>query len=128
MNDFGTVKIRKENRMSLIVIAKRIWEYFPWAWVTILLSTGYMYLILGPAPEPTNLIDFIWSKIHLFALIRVGSVVGGVIFLFFILVDISLIKKRSLKYKTPYRILSILIITVLVGIIHYLLEKTLDLI
>lgn len=110
--------------------AKTIWEYALWTMAALLLGMGYMYLVLGPPPEPTNTWNFFLGKIYLFGLVRIGLVVGGIVAVLFIIFDAFFIKRKWAlsKNKLGIRIIALLILLVLVAMLHYLLEKTINLI
>ncbi|MEB2777372.1 hypothetical protein SYJ56_18805 [Algoriphagus sp. D3-2-R+10] len=105
-------------------------EYTLWFIASVTLGIYYMYLILGPPLEPDSLITIVGNEIYFFALTRVGFIIGSIVFILFLLVDTTLLKShlKSFLPQLPVRIVSLLALTVMVGMIHYLLEKTLDLI
>lgn len=122
--------MNKENNMKRRKWSKIIWDYAWWTMFALLLGIGYMYLVLGPLPETKNLWDFLFGKIYLFGLLRIGLIIGGIVAILFMLVDVFLINKRQIfgMHKVRVRMLALLIILVFVTTIHYLLEKTIDLI
>ena len=122
--------MNKDNSKSRRKWTKIILEYVSWTMVALPLGIGYMYLVLGPLPEATNLWGFFFGKIYLFGLVRIGLIIGGIVAILFILLDVFWINKRQIfsKYKVVVRMLALLLITAFVATIHYLLEKTIDLI
>jgi hypothetical protein len=118
------------KHLSINVLAKILLEYAFWLIVALALGICYMYLVLGTAPEPDGLIGFVVSQIHFFVLTRVGVIIGGIVFLLFLTLDITLFKSKikSFQQLIAVRIFALLVLTKIVGLIHYLMEKTLDLI
>ena len=122
--------MNKETTMSRKKWAKTIWEYALWTMAALLLGLGYMYLVLGPPPEPTNTWNFFLGKIYLFGLVRIGLIIGGIVAVLFIIFDVFLINRKWAlsKNKLGIRIIALLVILILVTTLHYLLEKTINLI
>lgn len=122
--------------MSMGKIKSRPWrtkivlEYTLWTIVALIMGIGYMYLVLGPLPEANNLWDFFFGKLYLFGLVRVGLTIGSIVAVLFILFDVFLINKKQIfgKRKMMVRMLTLLLILAVVAILHYLLEKTFNLI
>ncbi len=109
---------------------KRVLEYVLWALAAQLLGIGYMYLVLGSVPDDTTLISFIFSKIYFIGLVQVGGTIGAILAVIFILFDLFYLKRKWPPSKSLFgiRFLSMLVILLVIGIIHYLLEKTFDVI
>lgn len=121
------------NKKETISWQKRgsiILEYALWTMAALLLGMGYMYFILGSIPEATNAWNFFLGQIYLFALIRIGLLIGGIVALLFILFDVLYLKRKLIATKNSFliRVISMLLITGIVGVIHYILEKYLDVI
>lgn len=109
---------------------KRIFEYTLWTIAALLLGMGYMYLILGPTPEETSLVSFTTSKLYFFGMIYVGSIIGAILATLFILLDIFYLKSKwqQSQHSLLKRVMSMLLLLAGVAILHYLLEKTFDVI
>jgi hypothetical protein len=109
---------------------KRVLEYVLWTLAALLLGVGYMYLILGSVPEETTVISFIFSKIYYIGLFQVGGIIGSILAVIFILFDLFYLKRKWQPSKQLFRIrvFSMLGILVVIGVLHYLLEKTFDVI
>ncbi|WP_319381730.1 hypothetical protein [Thiomicrorhabdus sp.] len=109
---------------------KRIFEYVLWTIAALLLGIGYMYLILGPAPEETSLVSFTTSKLYFFGMLYVGSIIGAILAVLFILFDVFYLKRKWQQSKHLFlkRVISMLFLLAGVGVLHYLLEKTFDVI
>ncbi|KAB5492128.1 MULTISPECIES: hypothetical protein [Flagellimonas] len=122
MNKVGIKSSRKRIKIVL--------GYAWWTMAALLLGIGYMYLVLGPLPEATNLWDFFFGKIYLFGLVRIGLIIGSIVATLFILSDVFLIRKKQIfgTNKVLVRMLALSIILVVVATLHYLMEKTIDLI
>ena len=110
---------------------KIIISYFCWICIAILFAYGYMFLILGPIPEPSNgFIDIIGFIIYQVALLRVGPILAGIIAALYLLVDIFYLQKKLKEHskKRVIRFLVMFIIAIVVGFVHYMLEKVIDVI
>jgi len=109
---------------------KIITEYVLWTIASLFLGVGYMYLLLGPAPEDTDTISFIVSKIYFIGLFQVGGTIGAILAVLFILFDVFYLKGnwQSSPQFFKIRALSMLVILVVLAVVHYLLEKTFDVI
>ncbi|MBN7818747.1 hypothetical protein [Bowmanella yangjiangensis] len=105
-------------------------EYLLWAVAALLLGVGYMHLILGSAPEQTSSLSFLIAKIYFLALLYVGGIVGAILAVFFILFDVFYLKRKwqSSTHFFTIRAASMLFILMVVATLHYLLEKTFDVI
>lgn len=114
-----------------MTLLKQLPSYLCWICIAILFAYGYMFLILGPKPEPSNgflgMISFI---VYHVALLKVGPIIASIIAGVYLLVDIFYLKKKynPLSNKIIIRFLVMLTITIVVGIIHYMLEKVIDVI
>lgn len=97
---------------------KLIITYVGWVLVAILLSFGYVYLVLGPKAGLWDSLRIAYDVIMLY----LGVGIGLVIALIFILVDVFYLKKKlknNLK-NTIIRFLVMIIITFLVAITLYI--------
>ncbi|MDH7447575.1 hypothetical protein [Aquimarina sp. 2201CG14-23] len=109
---------------------KQILVYLIWTITALLLGIGYMRIVLGPNKAST---EGLWYLLHIFfdlGLFYVGLVIGVVIAFLFILLDVFYLKKKlknSIK-SNVIRFGFLLVITVFVAVIHYVLEKVVDII
>lgn len=109
---------------------KLILTYFIWTILSLLLGIGYMRLVLGPNDVSE---EGMWYLLHLFydmGLFHVGVWIGVAIASCFILLDVFIIRKKlkNNPKKTTIQLLTLLAITVVVAIVHYILEKVIDVI
>lgn len=113
-----------------MTVLKQFLAYFFWILISILSGIGYMRIVLGPKPKPSEgfmkLIDWTYEV----ALIQVGTIIGAFIALIFILLNTLYLNKKLEENSTKniIRFITILIITFVVGSTHYFLEKVIDII
>lgn len=105
-------------------------SYLPWTIVSLLSGVAYIRLLLGPNPVPTN---GIWGLLHMFlkiGMLRVGLTLGAVLALLFILADVFYLKQKlgSGLQATALRLLCLIGIGIFVAVVHYILEKVIDVI
>ena len=101
-------------------------------WIVLSLITGIVYARCIINPNAVSE-EGLWYLLHLFfeiGMLQVGFWVGLTIAICFILVDIFYLKKKlkNNHKKTLSRLVAFLIITVFVAIVHYILEKGIDVI
>ena len=109
---------------------KYVLSYLVWIILSLLLGIVYMRLVLGPNDVPE---DGLWYVLHVFyqiGLIHIGLRVGAVIAVCFILLDMIYLRKKLQHNpkKTIIRIGLLLVISVLVAMVHHVLEKVIDVI
>ena len=111
-------------------ILKRILSYFIWTLIAFLCAFGYMRIILGAKPKPSTGIMILFDWVYGYALVYVGSIIGSIIAFLYIIIDVFYLNKKlkSRANSTIIRLLIVIIITVIVGTTHYLLEKVIDVI
>lgn len=110
-------------------------SYLPWIFLSLASGLTYLRLLAGPNPVPKK---GLWYIMHMFikiSYLRLGVCMGGVIALIFIVTDIYFIKPKigtslniSTWQATALRILCLLAITIIVAVVHYVLEKVIDVI
>lgn len=109
---------------------KQIVRYLTWIIIAILLGIGYMRIILGANTTSTNDVGYLFHIFYTWGLLHVGAIIGGVIAALFILFDVFYLKKKLSpnlpSITTRFKLL--FTITLVVIIIHYLLEKVIDVI
>ncbi len=111
-------------------IIKSIFTYLIWTLLAILLGIVYMRIILGPNNAPDEDIWFLFHVFYNYGLFYLGLIIGGIIAFLFILIDIFYLK-RKLKMVQNYQLHfqnMMVVIMLVVGIIHYILEKVIDVI
>lgn len=89
-----------------------------------------MRIVLGANNVLKEGVGYLFHLFYNWGLLYVGGVVGLIIALFFIVLDVFYLKKRfknNLK-STIIRLVILLLITTAVGIVHYILEKIIDVI
>ncbi|HCX25114.1 MAG: hypothetical protein CMB80_14770 [Flammeovirgaceae bacterium] len=111
-------------------IVKELITYAAWSMLALLLGMVYMRLVLGP--NDTSEEGF-WYLLHLFydiGLVYVGFWIGVAIALCFVLLDVFFLRKKMTinPKNTVLRLVIMMVIAVIIGIIHYLLEKVIDVI
>lgn len=91
-----------------------------------------MRLLLGEIPdeESYNGFGFFLNLFYSYGIIYVGSIIGGIIALLFIVTDVFILKKRlsNTPKSALVKIAILLVISLLVFILHYFLEKVIDII
>ncbi|WP_347374616.1 hypothetical protein [Aequorivita sp. Q41] len=111
-------------------ILKHILTYLFWILLSLCIGIGYMRLLLGSNTVSEEGLGYL---LHLFfdiGMIQVGLWVGSVIASCFVLLDVFYLRKKlkNNSKKTIIRLVVLLMISVLVAIVHYLLEKVIDVI
>ncbi len=111
-------------------IIKQIVEYLIWISIALLLGICHMYIVLGPKETGSSFLQVVGTVIYNYALVHVGLYVGAVIALVFVLLDVSYLKKKLRQHKksTIIRFVALVLIAVVIGVMHYILEKVIDVI
>lgn len=111
---------------------KTIFNYLLWIALALLLGLLYIRLLLGTPPNEKeyNGWGYVFKLIYTFGLLRVGLIIGTVVAVLFIVMDVFYLKKRLNPYKNTFRLrlLVLFSITLVVAVIHYILEKVIDII
>lgn len=108
----------------------RIGNYIFWTLISLLFGFLHMRILLGPDPGPSTGFMRMFDWVHVFVLVRVGSIIGCIIAFLYILTDVCYLRKK-LKNKSNQiiiRFLVVITIAVLTGVTHYVLEKVIDII
>lgn len=89
-----------------------------------------MRIVLGANNIPKEGLGYLAHMFYNWSLFHIGLVIGLVITLLFILLDVFYLKKKLKNNgkSTAVRFGWLLIITITVGVIHYVLEKVIDII
>ena len=111
---------------------KQLFYYVFWIIVSIFIGIVYMRLVLGEIPkeESYNGFGFFLNLFYNYGIIYVGSIIGTIIAILFIITDVFILKNRlnnSPKSKL-IKCTVLLLIAFLVFTFHYFLEKVIDII
>lgn len=109
---------------------KLILTYLIWTILSLILGISYMRLVLGPNDFSE---DGWWYLLHLFfdiGLLHVGFWIGVAIASSFILLDVFYLREKlkTNPKKISIQLTILLAITGLIAIVHYFLEKVIDVI
>lgn len=112
-------------------ILKRILEYIIWGSISFLSAFGYILLLLGSKPDSSEgFLEFLGLLIYYTAIAKLVPIIGSIIAILYIVLDIFYLKRRL--ENNPKRILIrfiiIIVITCVVAVTHYVLEKVIDII
>lgn len=91
----------------------------------------YMRLFLGsPSEIDFKGFDVLFGIFYHYGLVYVGTIVGSIIAIFFFIIDYFFLRKQlSNNFNSVLiRISVMLLISIIIGIIHYFLEKVVDVI
>ncbi len=113
-----------------MTLLKQILNYLIWAIFSFLFAFGYMRIILGPKPEPSTGWMKLFDWIYDISMLNLGLILGSIIALFYIFIDLFYLKQKlkSNAFSPFVRFLTLIAITGIVGIIHYVAEKIIDII
>jgi hypothetical protein len=109
----------------------QILYYLFWIAISFAFAFIYISILIGFKPDsPNGILAFFELLIYNLIIVQVMPIMGSIIALLFILTDIFYLKKKlkNNSKKIGFRFLTVLIISVIVAIIHYLLEKVIDVI
>jgi hypothetical protein len=109
---------------------KQIFIYVTWIVIALFLGVIYVLLLLGlPQNEFTGVLHLIDIFLNLGAF-YLSLIIGSIIAVLFLLLDVFYLKKKlNNDFKSMViRVVVILGITIIVGIVHYVLEKQIDII
>lgn len=111
-------------------IVKQILSYVVWFLLALLIGIVYILLIIRFFDVSLDGFWHIFKVFFYLGVILVGLLVGSVIGLIYVLTDVFYLKKKlkNSPKATAIRFIVLLAITVFVGIIHYILEKVIDVI
>lgn len=111
---------------------KHVLSYLVWIMLSLLLGIGYIRLLLGnlPTDESIGGLGFILKVFYVHGLTLIGLPIGGIIAVLFIIIDRLYLRKKikTNPKKTIIRIAVLLVITLFVAMVHYVLEKVIDVI
>lgn len=122
----GRLSYRNGYRLNII---KQIIKYTLWTILSIALAIFYLTLIIKPYELSNEGIDFLLLVFYSHGIFFIGLIIGLVIAFLFVLLDNFYLKRKySQKNSTLTRFSLLLVITAFVTILHYLLEKVIDVI
>lgn len=124
-NEAKKTLYKKDNKMSLL---KKFLSYLIWTVLALLIGITYMRFVLGTNTVSKEGMGYVFHMFYNWGLLHVGAIIGLSIAFLFILFDIFYLKKKLKKHKTAIRFMVILVITLIVAIIHYVLEKIINII
>ena len=115
----------------IMKVLKLLFTYFSWLILCLILGIIYMRLLLG-SPSKINYkgFDYLVGIYYYHGLVYVGLIIGTIIAIFFFLIDYFILRKRLSNNWNSFliRISILLFSTITVAIIHYFLEKVIDVI
>lgn len=113
-----------------MTILKRVITYSIWTIIAFIFAIGYTLIILRFKPKIKGNLQFLIDLFYMYGFIYIGSIIGSIIGALFIITDAVYLNKRLKNNKNPtmIRLTIIAAITITVGIIHYILEKVIDVI
>ena len=113
-------------------ILKQLFNYIFWAIISMFFSLGYVRIILGSKVEETTKLNEFYNWIYDLVIVYVVPIIGGIITVSFILTDMLYLRKKlqnkSKTEKFLTRLTAMLILTIVIGALHYFLEKVIDVI
>jgi len=113
-------------------ILKQLFNYIFWAIISMFFSLGYVRIILGSKVEETTKLNQFYNWIYDLVIVYVVPIIGGIITVSFILTDMLYLRKKlqnkSKTEKFLTRLTAMLILTIVIGALHYFLEKVIDVI
>ncbi|RZN82201.1 MAG: hypothetical protein EVB11_09425 [Winogradskyella sp.] len=109
---------------------KQFFGYLTWILLSLLIGVIYMRVLVGSIEEPSTAITFLLNIFYSYGILYVGGLIGLVIAFVFILIDIFYLKNKLKNVgKSLYIRFAILLgIASVVFVIHYILEKVIDII
>ena len=104
-------------------------EYLIWVLISFVCAYLYVTVVIGPKPKTVEgFLDFLNLFIYRVVILEIVPILGSTIVLVYILLDYFYLKqklKNNIK-GISLRLMLLLHITLVVGAIHYLLEKVID--
>ncbi len=102
--------------------------YILWTIVSVLLSVGLNYLILGKKPISKTKLMLLIDWVYEYVLFVIGGIRGLICTVIFFIINHYFIKQKIEQKKLVFSVqfLVLLLLTFLIAKIHYLLEFDLD--
>lgn len=96
----------------------------------MILGIIYMRLLLGEIPDENSYkgLGFFLNFFYHYGLVYVGLIIGFIVAVLFFLIDHFILRKNLNNNSLLIRFLTLFVITLTIGIIHYILEKVIDVI
>ncbi len=111
---------------------KTIAYYLLWTALALLLGLLYLRLIVGAPPDEAEYkgLGYILWLFYFFGMFQLVLIIGGTVAVLFIILDLFYLKKRNyFKHKPILKRSGVLVcILIVVAVIHYVLEKVIDII
>ena len=109
---------------------KYIINYAFWIAMSLVFGIGYLRIVLGVTNTAADGIEDLFNMFYDWGLFHVGMIVGLVIAVLFIFLDVFYLRKKLKNnfQSTITRFICLMVITIFVGITHYILEKVIDVI
>ena len=113
-----------------MVTFKRLLDYIIWFIAAFLLAFIYVRIILEAKPVSFSFLMQMFGCFYEFAFIKLAIIIGSIVSLLFITIDIFYLKRKLIIgiESSIMRLFVLTFITIIVGIIHYVLEKVIDVI
>ena len=107
---------------------KKIAFYLLWSIVSVLLSIGLNYLLLGKKPISKTKLMLFFDWVYEYVLFVIGGIRGLICALLFFIINHYIIKQKLGQKKLQFSIqfLVLVLLTLLIAKIHYILEFDLD--
>lgn len=112
------------------IAIKQIVVYLKWIVLSLIIGLTYMWILIGPTERSSNAFTYLLNIFYSYGVFYVGTIIGLLIAFTFILLDNFYLKKKlkNNAHGAFIRFIFLLMIAVIVGVIHYILEKVIDII
>ncbi|EDP70560.1 hypothetical protein FBALC1_07373 [Flavobacteriales bacterium ALC-1] len=112
------------------ITLKQIFVYLKWVILSLIIGLTYIWILIGPTEKSTNAFTYLLNIFYGYGVLYIGTIFGLVVAFIFVLLDNFYLKKKlkNSAYGTFIRIGVLLMVAVIVGVIHYILEKVVDII
>ncbi|MBT32230.1 MAG: hypothetical protein CMO01_21420 [Thalassobius sp.] len=109
---------------------KQLLAYIIWIALALLLGIIHMWIVLGTNNASKEGLGYLYHMFYNWGLLYLGTIVGLIIAILFILFDVFHLKKKlkQCEKARAIRFTVLIVIAVVVSVIHYLLEKVIDVI
>ena len=110
--------------------AYKILSYFVWTVLAFLFVFGHMQIVLGINRESPSWLGSPFDQIYEFAFLGVVAIIASIIMLLYVMLDVFYLNKKLKNSAFPSinRLWIFITICMLVVVIHYVLEKVMDVI
>lgn len=109
-------------------IGKGILSYIIWFVTAFLLAFIYVRIILGAKPESSSFLMRLFGYIYDFVFLKIGIMIGSIVSFIFMVIDFFYLKRKLINgiKSTISRLFVLVLISLIVGTIHYVLKKVID--